>query len=91
MEKVIAYEKDPKKVTAGRAGAVARKKNHQAFLDGIRDATAHPEPLDFIVLAPDPPRAAEYSRRGALGPAASALDVPINAPSPPRGTHGKED
>ena len=26
----------------------------------------------------------KYSRRGALGPAAAALDVPINAPSPPR-------
>ena len=38
MEKVTAYEKDPKKVTAGRAGAAARKKNHQAFLDKTRDA-----------------------------------------------------
>ena len=38
MEKVTAYEKNPKKVTAGRAGAAARKKNHQAFLDKTRDA-----------------------------------------------------
>ena len=38
MEKVTAYEKDPKKVTAGRAGAAARKKNHQVFLDKKRDA-----------------------------------------------------
>ena len=38
MEKVAAYEKDPKKVTAGRAGAAARKKNHQVFLDKKRDA-----------------------------------------------------
>ena len=35
---MTAYEKDPKKVTAGRAGAAARKKNHQAFLDKTRDA-----------------------------------------------------
>ena len=27
---MTAYEKDPKKVTAGRAGAAARKKNYQA-------------------------------------------------------------
>ena len=38
MEKVTAYVKDPKKVTAGRASAAARKKNHQAFLDKTRDA-----------------------------------------------------
>ena len=38
MEKVTAYEKNPKKVTAGRAGAAARKKNHQVFLDKKRDA-----------------------------------------------------
>ena len=37
---MTAYEKDPKKVTAGRAaGAAARKKkNHQVFLDKKRDA-----------------------------------------------------
>ena len=29
----------------------------------------------------------KYSRRGALGPAAAALDVPINAPSPPPRGH----
>ena len=36
---MTAYEKDPKKVTAGRAGAAARKKkNHQVFLDKKCDA-----------------------------------------------------
>ena len=35
---MTAYVKDPKKVTAGRASAAARKKNHQAFLDKTRDA-----------------------------------------------------
>ena len=34
---MTAYVKDPKKVTAGRASAAARKKNHQAFLDKTRD------------------------------------------------------
>ena len=38
MEVVTARNKDPKKVAAGVAGAAARKKNHQAFLDKIRDA-----------------------------------------------------
>ena len=38
MEKKIAYEKNPKKVTAGRAGAAKRLKNRQEHLDKIRDA-----------------------------------------------------
>ena len=38
MEVVTARNKDPKKVAAGHAGAAARKKNHQAFLDKTRDA-----------------------------------------------------
>ena len=37
MEVVTARNKDPKKVAAGHAGAAARKKNHQAFLDKTRD------------------------------------------------------
>ena len=37
MEVVTARNKDPKKVAAGYAGAAARKKNHQAFLDKTRD------------------------------------------------------
>ena len=35
---MTARSKDPKKVAAGIAGAAARKKNHQAFLDKTRDA-----------------------------------------------------
>ena len=35
---MTARNKDPKKVAAGHAGAAARKKNHQAFLDKTRDA-----------------------------------------------------
>ena len=35
---MTAYKKDPKKVAAGHAGAAARIKNHQVFLDKKRDA-----------------------------------------------------
>ena len=38
MEKVTAYKKDPKKVAAGHAGAAARIKNQQVFLNKKRDA-----------------------------------------------------
>ena len=38
MEKVTAYKKDPKKVAAGYAGAAARIKNQQVFLNKKRDA-----------------------------------------------------
>ena len=34
---MTARNKDPKKVASGVAGAAARKKNHQALLDKIRD------------------------------------------------------
>ena len=46
MEKVTAYKKDPKKVAAGHAGAAARIKNQQVFLDKKRDAK-------HTVLAPE--------------------------------------
>ena len=35
---MTAYKKDPKKVAAGHAGAAARIKNQQVFLDKKRDA-----------------------------------------------------
>ena len=46
MEKVTAYKKDPKKVAAGHAGAAARIKNQQVFLNKKRDAK-------HAVLAPE--------------------------------------
>ena len=50
MEEVTTPKKDLKKVTAGRAGAAARKKNRQEHPDKIRDAkhamlAGAPEPV----------------------------------------------
>ena len=47
MEKVTAYKKDPKKVAAGYAGAAARIKNQQVFLDKKRDAK-HAETVEQL-------------------------------------------
>ena len=58
MEVVTARNKDPKKVAAGVAGAAARKKNHQAFLDKIRDAkpallAGETVPAPIVVAVPE--------------------------------------
>ena len=45
---MTAPKKNPKKVTAGRAGAAARKKNRQDFLDKTRDANH-----DILAGAPE--------------------------------------
>ena len=44
---MTAYKKDPKKVAAGYAGAAARIKNQQVFLDKKRDAK-HAETVEQL-------------------------------------------
>ena len=46
---MTAYKKDPKKVAAGYAGAAARIKNQQVFLDKKRDAK-HAETVEQLVV-----------------------------------------